>query len=185
MEKHINHVKNIVAMQQPLSGLSNINEKVLLSDLIETAIQMCRNFFKNKNIQIKMELQDNPTFMTDKSKLLQILVNLIKNSSDALSAETIQNQDKIITIKAKKHPSNKWIDIIVEDNGVGILPQHLAKIFSLGFTTKPEGHGFGLHVSALSANEMKGKLQAKSKGQGRGAEFILTLPLDSVMHEFA
>ncbi|HEY9155289.1 MAG TPA: ATP-binding protein, partial [Opitutaceae bacterium] len=71
----------------------------------------------------------------------------------------------------------KNVQLAVRDNGVGISPENLQKIFSFGFTTKKDGHGFGLHNSALAAKEMNGKLFAKSEGLGKGAEFVLVLPV--------
>jgi len=184
LENHIDHIKEIVAMQQPLSGVSSVNQEMLLSDVIETAILMCRELVKNKNIDIQTEFDNNPILITDKSKLLQILVNLIKNASDALITDKIKIQNKKIIIKITKS-SIGFVDIVVKDNGIGVSPQDITKIFSLGFTTKPDGHGFGLHSSALSATEMKGKLQVRSEGFGQGAEFILTLPLNVPQHELA
>jgi len=68
----------------------------------------------------------------------------------------------------------------VADNGTGIEPDVLNKLFSYGFTTKPFGHGLGLHASAIAANEMGGTLQAFSSGKDKGATFILTLPKQPV-----
>jgi signal transduction histidine kinase len=65
----------------------------------------------------------------------------------------------------------------VRDNGVGIQPNHLAKIFAHGFTTRAEGHGFGLHSSANAASEMGGKLTVASEGFDCGATFTLEIPL--------
>lgn len=70
------------------------------------------------------------------------------------------------------------IQILVCDNGVGIPNEQLNRIFSFGYTTKAKGHGFGLHSSALAAQEMGGRLKAESKGQQCGATFILTLPVN-------
>ena len=68
------------------------------------------------------------------------------------------------------------IRISVMDNGVGISPENLTRIFSHGFTTRKGGHGFGLHSGALAAREMGGSLTAHSDGPGRGATFTLELP---------
>ncbi|HVH46082.1 MAG TPA: ATP-binding protein [Labilithrix sp.] len=65
----------------------------------------------------------------------------------------------------------------VADNGEGIAKENLTRIFTHGFTTKPGGHGFGLHASALAAQEMGGALRAETNGVGSGATFVLELPL--------
>jgi signal transduction histidine kinase len=69
------------------------------------------------------------------------------------------------------------INIVVTDNGVGIPSENLNRIFNHGFTTRQQGHGFGLHSGALAAREMGGKLTARSDGSGAGATFTLELPL--------
>jgi signal transduction histidine kinase len=68
------------------------------------------------------------------------------------------------------------VRITIADNGVGIAAEHLTRIFNHGFTTKKDGHGFGLHSGANAAKEMGGTLTAHSDGSGKGAEFTLELP---------
>jgi signal transduction histidine kinase len=71
---------------------------------------------------------------------------------------------------------NDMVKIAVMDNGIGIPPENLTRIFEHGFTTRKEGHGFGLHNGALVAKELGGKLTAHSDGPGKGATFVLALP---------
>nr|WP_254596027.1 ATP-binding protein [Legionella micdadei] len=112
--------------------------------------------------------------VADKSKLLQILVNIIQNAKDAVLENQEKKEKKIEFIVNGKKPQ---VNIQIIDNGIGISPEHLERIFSFGFTTKENGHGFGLHSSALSAQDMGGSLRAESEGIGKGAKFILTLPI--------
>ena len=74
------------------------------------------------------------------------------------------------------HGDDGSLVVTVADNGVGITAATLEKLFSYGFTTKSDGHGFGLHASALAAQEMGGSLKAYSDGENRGAAFVLSLP---------
>jgi signal transduction histidine kinase len=69
------------------------------------------------------------------------------------------------------------VAITVRDNGVGIAPENLTRIFGHGFTTKKDGHGFGLHSGALAAKQMNGSLSVHSHGPGQGATFTLELPV--------
>jgi signal transduction histidine kinase len=64
----------------------------------------------------------------------------------------------------------------VRDTGTGISPENLTRVFQLGFTTKKEGHGFGLHSGANAAKEMGGNLTVHSDGPGKGAAFTIELP---------
>jgi signal transduction histidine kinase len=109
--------------------------------------------------------------------VLQILVNLINNAKYALATGDIQG--KLVTIRLYEH-SDSRLRIEVSDNGVGISEENLSKIFNHGFTTKKDGHGFGLHSGALAATEMGGSLTAHSDGVGKGATFTLELPFKSV-----
>ncbi|MDI9819229.1 MULTISPECIES: ATP-binding protein [unclassified Legionella] len=176
LDRDLQHIKDIVSIQNTFSGMSGIHERVFIPELMETALQMSTNTFEDKLIEIHKHCIEPHFVFTDKSKLLQILVNLIKNAKEAVLKNAKNKSKKIeIVVKAKK---NK-INILVKDNGVGILPENLERIFSFGFTTKPQGHGFGLHSSALSAKEMGGALEAQSLGIGLGSVFILTLPAKS------
>jgi signal transduction histidine kinase len=113
----------------------------------------------------------------DKHKVLQILINLLSNAKKAVIASS--RSDKRIELSTRKIDSGGKgvIRFEVRDNGVGIRPDHLAKIFAHGFTTRVEGHGFGLHSAANAAGEMGGKLTVASDGLDRGATFTLELPL--------
>ena len=110
----------------------------------------------------------------DKHKVLQILVNLIRNAKYAMDAAA--RRDKRLSV-ALKLSAEDIVQISVADNGIGITAQNLTRIFSHGFTTKRDGHGFGLHSGALAAKEMGGSLYARSDGPGKGAVFVLELPL--------
>jgi signal transduction histidine kinase len=74
--------------------------------------------------------------------------------------------------------SRDQIKVVVADNGIGIPPENLTRIFNHGFTTRKDGHGFGLHSGALAAKEMGGRLTARSEGPNKGATFILQLPME-------
>ncbi|KTD13282.1 sensor histidine kinase [Legionella jamestowniensis] len=174
LEEDIQHLKAIVAMQQAFSGVSSIAEKIYIPELIETALQMSANSLKDKAITVNKQYGDSSFVFADKSKLLQILINLIQNAKEAVSNNS-PNKKKQIDFSVKH--ANKKLQIVVTDNGEGILPDNLDRIFSFGFTTKPNGHGFGLHSCALSAQDMGGALKVKSPGPGKGAIFTLTLPV--------
>lgn len=177
LEKNVRHIQNIILRQQSVGRKTVVESKIFLPDVLETAIQMC-NFSEKDKITIEKDFKIKPFIVADESKLIQILLNLLINAKDSLNnAHDIP--DKSISIKIDKSDSGSTAAISISDNGSGIQPENLTKIFSFGFTTKPTGHGFGLHGSALSAKELGGNLQASSKGIGHGATFTLTLPLST------
>jgi len=169
----IGHIKNIIGTQESVSNTCSIKEKVVVSETLDSAIKFFYSNVTKSNITINKHYQEDMQILVDKSKLMQILVNLIKNAIDSVSLDTKQ-PTKEINISIVN--SSNMLTIIIQDNGLGIDQENINKIFSFGFTTKTDGHGFGLHNSALKAKEMGGSLQAKSDGIGCGATFTLTLP---------
>ncbi len=171
----IHHIEEIVAMQESISGTIIIAEKISLSEILDTAINLCVNV-DERNINIQKNYTKNLFLTTDKSLLLQLLVNILKNANTSLQDNDVSS-DKTISITVNTKDDNSKVDILISDNGIGIPPENITKIFSQGFSTKPDGRGYGLHFSALTAKALGGTLQAKSDGVGKGATFCLTLPL--------
>ncbi len=173
LEHDLQHINQIVDMQKSIGGLSSFKESVYVPELIDSALNITMNSCK-KDIEIIKEFKPAPLIFVDKSKFLHILINLIQNAKDSV-LEKKANPAKKIAISVQKMKNS--VQIIVKDNGIGINVEDLQHIFAFGFTTKENGHGFGLHSSALSAKEMGGTLIAESQGKGCGAQFILTLPI--------
>lgn len=175
LNTYLQHIREIVGMQQEFSGVSGIVEKVFLPEIIDIALQMSGYSLFMKKIQVN-KIYNNPIFVTvDKTKLLQILVNLIQNAKDAVIANQTESQKKIKFL-LDEESTNSQVIIKVIDNGIGIEQENMVKIFSFGFTNKAKGHGVGLHTSALAAKELGGSLRAESEGIGSGATFTLTIP---------
>jgi signal transduction histidine kinase len=82
---------------------------------------------------------------------------------------------KQVTLRVASGEGRVRVSVI--DNGVGIPAENLTRIFNQGFTTRKDGHGFGLHSGALAARELGGSLHVHSDGAGQGASFTLELPL--------
>lgn len=175
LRKNVDHIKEIVGMQQEYAKTSGVIEIVSIPDLVEDALRMNAGSLARHDIEVVRDYIDRPVIPLDKHKVLQILVNLIRNAKHACDEAALQDKRIIIRVTT---PENS-IAIAVIDNGVGIPPENLTRIFNHGFTTKSGGHGFGLHSGALSAKEMGGALLAQSEGPGRGATFTLTLPVNS------
>jgi two-component system, NtrC family, sensor kinase len=173
LQSCVEHIKEIVAMQQSYGHVSGINETLSAEQLIEDALRINMGGLVRHNISVSRQYEDVPRVVVDKHMALQILLNLISNAKYACSDH--DNEAKKITMKILKK-DNDHIQIKVEDNGVGINRDNLDRIFQHGFTTKKTGHGFGLHSAALAAKKLGGSLNAHSDGPGLGAEFTLELP---------
>jgi C4-dicarboxylate-specific signal transduction histidine kinase len=175
LSKNIEHIKEIVAMQQNYAKLCGVTELVQASDLVEDGIRLNLGAFERHGIHIVREFQDVPPVMVDRHKVLQILVNLMRNAKYAMDELGPPEKRLVISIASK---SKTRIVITLRDNGIGIAPENLTRIFGHGFTTKRDGHGFGLHSGALAAKELGGSLTGHSAGIGKGAAFCLELPTD-------
>jgi len=180
LEKNVEHVKEIVAMQQSYAKRCGVVETVQAADLIEDAIRLNLGAFERHRIAIVRQFEPVPPFRVDKHRVLQILVNLMRNAKYAI--DELNPAEKRLTLAIASAAPDR-LRISVSDNGIGIAPENLRRIFGHGFTTKPDGHGFGLHSGALAAKEMGGQLTAQSDGPGCGATFCLELPLTQARPE--
>ncbi|MEK7677053.1 MAG: ATP-binding protein [Verrucomicrobiota bacterium] len=174
LRKNVDHIKDIVAMQQSYATVAGVVETVQVADLVEDAIQLNLSALDRHGITFHREFTPVPPLAVEKHKVLQILINLIRNAKYALHESG--RTDKRLTLRVGGHGGGR-VRIQVLDNGVGIPPENLTRIFSHGFSTRKDGHGFGLHSAALAARELGGQLTAHSDGPGTGAAFTLELPL--------
>jgi signal transduction histidine kinase len=173
LTSNILHIKEIVAMQQNYARTSSVVESLKVTDLVEDAIRLNNCAMSHQQVNLNRDFAEVPPILTEKHKILQILVNLIRNAKYA--CDDSGSNDRQITLRVTN--GNERISISVIDNGIGIPAENLTRIFRQGFTTRKAGHGFGLHSGALAAKELGGTLVAFSHGTGRGATFILELPL--------
>ena len=172
-QKNVDHVKEIVAMQQAYATIVGITEPLDPAGLMEDALQMNAVALARHSVKIVRSFQPVPPVLAEKGKVLQILVNLIQNAKYA--ADGGGHAEKIVMLGIEPAGPNR-VRLLVRDNGMGIAPENLGKIFTHGFTTRAHGHGFGLHSSLTAASEMKGTLTVHSDGPGKGATFTLDLP---------
>ena len=173
LSKNIGHIKEIVSRQQGYARLSGITEVIDAKDLADEALLLNETALIRHGVTLIREYADSARLAVDKHKVLQILVNLVRNAKHALAASS-KNQ-KLLTVSIHETDKER-VHIKVCDNGIGIPLENLTRIFQHGFTTKKDGHGFGLHCSANAAKEMGGTLFAHSEGSYQGACFTLDLP---------
>lgn len=172
LRSNIDHIKEIVAMQQSYSKISGVKEVLNAVDLVEDTLRMNASALLRHGVEVVREFEPVPPVSTEKHKVLQILVNLVRNAKFACTESG--RPDKRVIVRISAHGDRARIEVI--DNGIGIAPENLTRIFNHGFTTRKDGHGFGLHSGALGAREVGGTLSVSSEGVGRGATFTLDLP---------
>lgn len=172
--KHIKHIETIVSSQQSHATQSSIIEDIVLEDVIEESLGMNNANIINAGINITKDYQSIDKLKGEQHKVMQILVNLIRNAVESI----MEQKPAIPTLSLTLQQDKDKLSISIKDNGVGINEEGLKKIFTFGFTTKEQGHGFGLHGSILEAKNMGGMLNVDSTGKGQGATFTLVLPIE-------
>lgn len=170
---HLEHLKHIVATQRQLAKPTDARERVEPAAIIEQAVSVLEHGFEKDGIELVRELEPIEPQLVDKHQLLQIVINLLSNAQHAVAAAA--PPDPRVTIRLTQRAQSLVVE--VADNGCGIAADDLIKVFRHGFTTRPNGSGFGLHSSANAANEMGGTLRGESPGPGQGAVFTLCVPL--------
>lgn len=169
----IEHIKEIVVMQQNYGQISTVSESILPEQLMEGSVKLNADELAQHNVTVQREYQAVPSITVNKHKVLQILINLINNAKNACT--DCGCKEKNITLRIFSSTPDS-VKMQVADNGIGITRENLTQIFQYGFTTRKSGRGFGLHSSALTAKELGCSLTANSDGPGFGATFTLELP---------
>jgi signal transduction histidine kinase len=173
LQRNIEHIKEIVSMQQSYAKVSGVKETVEIRALVEDSVRMNLGGLSRHGVRLEREFEEVPVIELEKHKVLQILVNLVRNAKYACDESNELNKQITVRVAGRE----RHIEVSVIDNGVGIPAENLIRIFTHGFTTRESGHGFGLHSGALAAKEMGGFLHVHSAGLGHGASFTLGLPL--------
>jgi signal transduction histidine kinase len=175
LRRNIDHIKVIIDTQQAHGKSTGVVEQVALGDVVTSALEIAVPGFEKRRIRVVRGIDPVPRISSDRHIILQILLNLLSNARDAVAERG--TADGCVTVRVfAEGPS---VVASVADNGVGIEKERLPLLFQHGATTKKDGHGFGLHSSALAARTLSGSITVQSDGPGAGATFRLVLPASS------
>jgi signal transduction histidine kinase len=172
LQKGVEHIRSIVATQQSLARAGGRHEILKISEVVDEALSISSMSEAGRGVAMVREINTDVCVTTDKHMVLQILLNLLGNAKQA--CEAADCQEKTVTVRAMNSGSN--VRIAVSDTGIGIPSENLERMFTHGFTTKRNGHGFGLYSSSTAAKELGGSLKVESQGANKGATFTLDLP---------
>lgn len=177
LQQHYHIIRDILSAEDEITGPKSVSTPVFLAEVMDSSIHtvMRTDSMLTKKITLNKDYRYTSSIMTNKTNLMQVLVNLLKNAKESVM-ELEEGMPRKINISITR--TLHEVELHILDNGIGILPEHVPQIFTFGFTTKRNGHGFGLHNSALIAKQLGGTLKVESDGFGNGALFILTLPID-------
>ena len=173
--RNIDHVKQIIFSHQTMAKSRGLCESLSVVELVDQAVELSFQPGDAKWIRIQRDYQSAPAALVDRHQLLQILVNLLRNAKQAMQLQG--GSSHLLTLRVEGG-SEDGLSVVmtIRDTGIGIAPEHLARMFTRGFTTKQDGNGIGLHSSKATIQRMGGSLQVHSDGIGTGATFTLTLP---------
>jgi signal transduction histidine kinase len=174
LNENINHINEIVGMQQDYAQVSGVLETLRPAEVVEDALRMHGESLRRHDIELAREVEPIPAVTMDRHKVLQILFNLLENAKYACLQGSAPEKKIVVGLQAA---ANGFLRLRVADNGMGIARENLSRIFGQGFSTRKDGHGFGLHSSVLAAQDMGGSLVAYSDGLGKGATFVLEIPV--------
>jgi DNA-binding LacI/PurR family transcriptional regulator/signal transduction histidine kinase len=149
-----------------------LREETEILPALENAVSLQEPRILRDHITVRKQFTAVPPVVAPRAKLVHVLVNLVKNAVEAMRGP--DEQPRVLTLEAR--PEREGVLVRISDTGEGIRGEHQEKIFSYGFTTKRDGHGFGLHTCANYMSQMGGTIQVESEGPGRGATFTLYFP---------
>lgn len=169
-------MRDVISTQQNYAKSSHYADNVDIKAMVEDALKLHYGTLRQQGVEVFRKYQDEPVGNVPKVKLIHVLTNLIKNAQEAMIDNPRHSKPQTLELHIERLDGNQ-VEIRVMDNGCGIKNENRDKIFNHGFTTKPQGHGFGLHTCANFMTEMGGSLTASSPGEEQGAIFVLRFPL--------
>jgi len=174
-EKH-DHIEAIINLQMRYARLFGQEEEVNISRLAEDALRLLRDAILKREVVVARELAEVPPVHIEEAKLIQIFINLIKNGYEAM--EELPPEARRLVVSTGFEPGEPGMVVFsVRDQGLGFAPEDREKLFQFGYSTKERGSGFGLHSCANYIIAQRGRIFARSAGLGKGAEFIVKLPV--------
>ena len=141
-----------------------------INETVKSSVRLTEYLAKKNKIKMKTQLESPPPLTTyDSQQIGQVLINLLQNAIQAMP------DGGEINIQSSRNKD--WVEISIQDTGVGIPEENLSKVFDPFFTTKPEGEGtgLGLSVSYGIVAQHRGRIEVQSKA-GEGSTFIIKLP---------
>ncbi len=175
IDNTLDYISSILTLQQNYSsGSKGKKEKLNLNRVIEDAIQMQASLFQKHDVVVKKELHKNiPGIVMEKNRLMQMLVNLIKNGCESMDGRSSANTDNMLEFKTCL--KNQDILLTITDNGQGIEPENQLRVFDFGYSTKGAS-GFGLYYCAEFLESCNASIKLRNQEKLSGAFAQIRLP---------
>ncbi len=173
MLEKITAIRDVIRSQQDYATATIESQILEPRDLVSATLKMIDGSLQQYSIKVIQTFESNKLFNAQKSKVQHIIVNLLKNAKEELMHNSLGDRE----ITMSSYETENALNISIANNGQKIKKENLNKIFNHGFTTKEDGHGFGLHSCANYMAEMGGSLSVQNN-EGRGVCFTMTFPKD-------
>lgn len=167
---NIDHIKTIITLQQNYANKPSFLESCSIQTILEDALRMVTSDFSTHDFSLTLDIKDDSLILTSRHKLLQVIINLLRNARESF-VENVKGANEVVIILTKEPTTIK-----IKDNGIGVKPENMSKMFSHGFTTKKDGHGFGLHSCSIAIKDLGGNITVASDGVNKGTTFTIILP---------
>lgn len=182
IENKHHHIESIIALQMRYAKLFDDGNKVDINHIVDDALKMLEDSVAKQSVEIVKNFSEVPEVKIEQAKLIQIVINLIKNGYEAMEGLSPEKRRLVLsTYLEEKDPS--YVVLSIKDEGAGFNSEEKEKLFNFGFSTKGKGSGFGLHSCANYLIANNGSITAYSEGKDKGAEFIVRLPPDEMSKE--
>jgi signal transduction histidine kinase len=164
----------ITRLRALFGNKGSVDEPVDLNDATREVITLSRNELQRSRIVPRTELAaDLPPVLGDRVQLQQVILNLILNAADAMSA--VEDHARQLVIRTEVEEGER-VRLSVQDAGVGLEAQEVERLFEAFYTTKSDGMGMGLSVSRSIIEGHHGRLRAEPNNEGPGATFSFSIP---------
>lgn len=173
------HIQEILNIQRHyIMGRSDRKRAALrLNNLMDDALAIMNKSIQKRYIQVHCTYEkDLPTFIGDETKLIQVLINLLKNSIEAFD-ELSEPQNPQLNIHIWHEKEHQQIILQIQDNACGFAPEKAEELFKTGVTTKATGTGLGLRNVKEIIESHHGAIKLESQGPNLGAKATITLDL--------
>ncbi|HUB68653.1 MAG TPA: response regulator [Candidatus Methylacidiphilales bacterium] len=172
MGDNVRYLRALVEQWRAFSDLHVLlKDKCDVQQAIDLAVDQVMDMMASSGVVFQIEFHREARYIPGNHfALARVLINLLKNAYEAVSP------DKgciCLTVTV----ADKEMQMVVSDNGPGIGPEQMAKLFTPRYTTKAKGHGLGLFISKKIIEAIEGRIVVRAPGRIRGTDFIITLPL--------
>ncbi len=148
-------------------------EAVFIEDVVASALETFRDRIERLGVDVKQDIRETGSILGDLEKLRRVLINLINNALDAFEEKGTEQPCLEISIGENLAGTDIWLRL--RDNGAGIDPEIIHKIFNPFYTSKEDGTGLGLALSRKIIDAHGGSIEVASM-PGQGTEFVLAFP---------